>query len=168
MQKLFTGALALVLMTCQDPATSAECRAVPDHLLDRIPKGVWEPPSLRELGNIGLIEFSRNEVVLGGRRFPLCFLELTKGREHVSILLDSHTPPSDVLVFSIGKGRQRMPYDGSKVLGVSTFAGVQNAGPLQNWVEAFWCADLHSIAEGRFWCSVNDYVCNTGPCLLPR
>ena len=30
-----------------------------------------------------------------------------------------------------------MPYDGSKVLGVSTFAGVQNAGPLQNWVEAF-------------------------------
>ena len=145
----------------------AECNPLPAELVDMIPVGLWRPSTEREWMNVGLISFSSKAIRLGGNRYRLCFVEKLPSRGEVSVDQGGASSPSDVLVFSIVANKGQRPYSNSGYLGVSQFSMDYQNSTKQNWVEAYWCQKLEHIEGGRFWCSVNDYVCESGACLQP-
>lgn len=159
-------ALSLLAALWLPLSAGAACNSLPMNLADKIPVGVWRPGNEREWMNVGLIRFSSNAIQLSSDRYGLCFVEKLKSRGEVSLTQGETAPLSDVLVFSVDTNRGKHPYS-SRYLGISQYSEKFPDGTKQSWVEAYWCQKLEHIRGGRFWCSTNHYLCESGACLQP-
>jgi hypothetical protein len=145
---------------------AAACNLLPVNLVGQVPVGIWRPGTEREWMNVGLIRFSRSAIQLSNERYQLCFVEKLKSRGEVSTRQGGTTPVSDVLVYAVEASKGKRPYS-SKYLGVAQYSEEYADGTKERWVEAYWCQRLEDIRGGRFWCSMNHYVCESGACLQP-
>jgi hypothetical protein len=160
------SALVLLLMMWLPLRAAAACNLLPTSLVSEVPVGVWRPGTEREWMNVGLIRFSSNAIQLSNERYQLCFVEKLKSRGEVSTQQGGTTPVSDVLVYAVDANKGKRPYS-SRYLGVAQYSEQHTDGTKENWVEAYWCQKLEDIRGGRFWCSMNHYVCESGACLTP-